>query len=122
MYKYLNIRYDSSYTHFLRTDSIINFINDFEEVKQTDKVQFESNTDYPWGVISLIHCDEKGLYSIEQGEYFEKVNLIEIICSDNIESFEHYLKVASRIAKRINWELVDDDNDEVLVENNKSAA
>ncbi len=114
-YKYLNIRFDSKYSIETDTKELLDFIKRIPEVKQTDKVQFENKTNFPWGVISLIKCDQRGCFSIDKGQYFEMVNLVELLFSDNQESLTHYQKIGTEIANQLNWELIDDDTDEILM-------
>ena len=114
-YKYLNIRFDSKYSVYINTTELIEFIKTILEVEQTDKVQFKNKGDYPWGVISLIKCDKHGNFSLDKDQYFEKINLIEILFLDTDESLKHYLEIGTRIAKKINWEIVDEDTHEILI-------
>ena len=107
-YKCLNIRFDSKYSVYSRTKELIQFIKSIPELKQTDNIQFVNKDNYPWGVISLIKCDEQGCFSFDKGEYFEEVNLIEVLFSDTEESLSHYLKIGTSIANKMNWEIVED--------------
>jgi len=117
-YRYLNIRFDSKYSLDTDTTKLIEFIKTMSELKQTDKVQFENTETYPWGVISLIKCDERGCFSLEKGKYVAQANLIELLFSDTEESLSHYLEIGAKIAKKINWEINDEDIDEILVPKN----
>ena len=114
-YRCLNIRFDSKHSININTVELIAFIKSFPELKQTDKVQFKNIDDYPWGVISLLKCDENGCFSLDKDEYFEQVNLIELLFSDTKELLSYYLEIGTRIAEKMNWELMDDDVDEILV-------
>lgn len=114
-YKYLNIRFDSKYSMYKHTMRLIEFIKTIPELKQTDKVQFKNADDYPWGVISLIKCDKHGNFSLNKRECFAEVNLIEILFFDTDESLKHYLEIGTRIANKMNWEIVDEDTDEILI-------
>lgn len=114
-YSYLNIRFNSTYSKIIQTEKIIPFVNSLIELKQTDKVQFKNTEPYPWGVVSLVKCSDRGNYSLDTGEYFEFVNLIELLFLDKEDSRDHYIKLGAKIARKLQWEMIDDDTDEIIV-------
>jgi len=107
-YTSINIRFDSKYSVYTKTKELIEFIKTIPELMQTDKIQFGNKDNYPWGVISLIKCDEHGCFSFDKAEYLEEVNLLEILFDDKEESLNHYLEIGTRIANKMNWEIVED--------------
>jgi hypothetical protein len=117
-YRYLNIRFDSKYSKDLNTKDVILIIEKIDGLTRKDKCQFENVENFPWLVLSLIKCNDRGNFSIDKGEYFEKINLIELIFSDNQESYDVYAPVAKEIANKINWEVIDDHNEEIIIEKN----
>jgi len=117
-YRYLNIRFDKEYSDKLNTEDVIKIVNGISGLVQTDKCQFENQKDFPWLVLSLIKCNEFGNYSIDKGEYFQKINLIELLFNDCDESFNTYFPIAKQIAETINWEVLDCDNEEIIIEKN----
>ena len=112
IYKYLNIRYDSRYSKAIKTESVIKLIEKIDCIQRKGKIQFENKIEYPWLVLSLIKCNEKGNFSFNGGDYFEEINLIELIIVDNEESISKYQPIAKQIAKQIDWEVIDDHKDE----------
>ncbi|NME72758.1 hypothetical protein [Flammeovirga aprica] len=114
-YGYLNIRFDSKYSKDLNTKDLILIIKKIDGLTRKDKCQFENAENFPWLVLSLINCNDRGNFSIDEGEYFEKINLIELIFSDNQESYDVYFLIGKDIANKINWEVIDDHTEEVIV-------
>lgn len=121
-YTYFEIRYDSKYSQFIDTQRVLKYISSLDELVLVDKIQYKNRPDLPWGVVTLVKANERGNYSYDKGEYFEKINLIEMILKDDPNSFDHYLGIGKRIAKNLNWELMDCDNDTILIKNEKGAA
>ncbi|WP_103070124.1 hypothetical protein [Aquimarina sediminis] len=98
---------------YTNTIELVEFIKTIPELKQTDKVQFENTDDCPWGVVSLIKCDDHGCFSFDKKKHVAQVNLIELLFSDTEESLSHYLEIGTRIAKKLDWKISDDHNDEI---------
>ena len=116
MDRYLNVRFDSAYSREVATAKLLDLVQTFPELKQIDKLQFENKEGFPYGIVSLIQCDAQGCFSFNRGDYFENVNLVEFLIPDTEEAVSHYLKLAKRITEMLQWELVDADTDEVLIE------
>lgn len=114
-YSYWNIRFDSDYSLEVETGKVIDFIQTFPELKQTDKLEFKSQDNYPWGILSLIKCDNRGCFGFGEGHYFDKINLIQIIFADEIDSFDYYYALGLKITEEMNWEMIDDEIDELLI-------
>lgn len=116
IYKYLSIRFDEKYSGILKTEDVIKLLIGFPGLHQTDKCQFENKEGEPWLVLSLIKCDAHGCYSINKGEYFSNINLIELVFNDSDISFNTYFPLAKRIAESINWEVFDSQEEEVIIQ------
>ena len=121
-YTYFELRYDSNYSRTIDTEEVLDYISSLDELVRVDKIQYKNKPELPWGIVTLIMASEKGNYSYDKGEYFEKINLIEMILKDDSNSFDHYLGIGERIAKNLNWELMDCDDDTILIKNEKGAA
>jgi hypothetical protein len=115
IYRYLNIRFNSKYSRNLNTKDVIPVINKINGLARKDKCKFENDDNLPWLVLSLVKCNERGNYSIDEGEYFEEINLIEFIFAEDEESYNTYITIAKEIAHKFNWEVVDDHNNEMVV-------
>jgi hypothetical protein len=115
-YRYLNIRFDKEYSDSLNTEHIIKILKCISGLTQTDKCEFKNQNELPWLVLSLIKCNEFGNYDIDKGEYLSEINLIELKFNGTDESDKTYIRIAKQIAEFINWEVIDCDNDEIIIQ------
>ncbi|PHR88856.1 MAG: hypothetical protein COA78_36180 [Blastopirellula sp.] len=104
MYRYLNIRSDKHYSEFIESIKVIIFLDESDKFIQVDHHVYKSVEGYPWTYINLLEADKDGNFSLDQNKIKEKINLIEIICSD-IQENEWYQELAKKIARQFSWEV-----------------
>ena len=103
MYRYLNIRSDKDYSEFLETHKVKKLLSGLKGFIEDDYQVYKSTKGNPWTIINLLEADKEGNYSLNKAEQKEKINLIEIICSETDEQW--YNELAEIVAKQFSWEV-----------------
>ena len=102
---YITIRSDPSYARTVDADSITAFLRALPELVQTGVNTFAAAPGHPWVNITLAMSNH-GSYA-DLGVRLSAVNLLDIVCSDE-HAQSGYDDLASRIAKFLDWEALDE--------------
>jgi hypothetical protein len=76
-------------------------------------ISYENAIGYPWISLSLVKS-RKGNYSVSSETWNREFNMIPVVCSksDNGKVPVAQVDVLIRIARILNWELIDEETDE----------
>jgi hypothetical protein len=113
LYGYYEIRGAADYSISVDTEITLAMLDGFSELKRTGLISYENAIGYPWIYLSLVKS-RKGNYSVGPETWDSEFNMIPIVC---IKSEDGKVPVAQvelliRIAKILNWELIDEETDE----------
>jgi hypothetical protein len=118
LYGYYEIRGAVDYSIVADTESMLAILDGFSELKRTGLISYENAIGYPWISLSLVKS-RKGNYSVSSETWDREFNMIPIVCSksENGKVPVAQVELLVRIAEILNWELIDeeDENDEQVI-------
>jgi hypothetical protein len=111
-YYYLNICSDEKLSFSYETLKIRELLISLNEFKQTSDFIFTNKPDFPFATVTLLNAKNIDSWSDKDIDE-EKTNLINIVCvKDNDENFENLKNTFVKIAKSLNWKLINEESDD----------
>jgi len=113
MCRYLVVRPDDSFSRTVATPVVAAFLATLPTLRRTSPTAPYQGV----GVqVLLVHCDPAGNYSMFADQPAPAgINRIELICScHGPQRYRDWESLAGLIAEHLDWEVVDDETDEVL--------
>ena len=103
-YNYYNIQSDPSFTQKVETNIAIDVLVNTNCFKQKNHQTFSNADSFPWVDICLVETADGNYASSDEAN--DWITLIAIVCSkgDNIDQ-AIYINIFSEIARRLNWKL-----------------
>ena len=113
LYGYYEIRGSADYSISADTEDMRTILADFPELKRVGLMSYENALGYPWISLCLAKSS-KGSYSVSPETWNTEFNTIPVVCSksDSGKVPAAQLDLLLRIAALLNWELLEEENDE----------
>ncbi|MEN2400124.1 hypothetical protein GKZ90_0010065 [Flavobacterium sp. MC2016-06] len=110
-YYYLNIYSDKELSTSFNTLEIRNFLESLKELKKKSDFVFNNQTDFPFTIIILLNARNIDSWS-DKDVNESKTNLLSIVCAkSNDEDFKILKETFIKIAKFLNWKLIEEDSE-----------
>ncbi|MFD7450858.1 hypothetical protein [Kitasatospora sp. NPDC059827] len=113
---YLAIRSDSRYGESIPTSALTEYLDSIPELCRTDLSGYTAEGGLlGWVHLVIASCGPTGSYATHPSRLPQDINLVQLICSSSLGSnYEAQEALARRIAVRLDWEMLDDETDEIL--------
>ncbi|WP_369036271.1 hypothetical protein [Streptomyces adonidis] len=109
VYTYLTVRSDRRYGESVAARVLVEFLDSVSELRRTDLAFYEAVDGVGWLQVVMADCDSDGNYAVHKGTAPQRVNVVELICSDadGPRAWETARELAARIADVLGWEVAD---------------
>jgi hypothetical protein len=116
-YWYYEIRGNASYSELRATEELMTIIDEQGVLQRKGSHDLVNKGDEPFISIRCVKCDTIGNYGAENEHI--NTNLIVVVTSKVSGTPPPYLELLGTIARRLNWELIlemdDDENEDVVL-------
>jgi hypothetical protein len=110
-YHYFNIRSDEKCSQYTDSKKLLKFLTHEVGLIETTPNSINGNSEHPWLSLSMVVADENGSYS-SNIPIPDKINFIPIVGSKDGTNREDYIKLLTKIAQWLNWELIDEEDED----------
>lgn len=112
-YYYINIYHDKNLSIECNTHLLVEFLKSLPELQQTSPFKFTNTGRLPFAELLLLRAKDADSWSEARDTSSQKTNMIAIVCAkDTPERFQQLKATFIKIASFLNWQMVDEENDE----------
>ncbi|WP_405535870.1 hypothetical protein OG787_19420 [Streptomyces sp. NBC_00075] len=114
MYTYVTVRSDCRYGESVPARVLVEYLDSAPELRRIDLAFYEAVDGVGWLHVVMADCDSDGNYAAHKGRMPQRVNVVELVCSDadGPRTREIARELAARIADVLGWEVADPEADE----------
>jgi len=112
-YYYFEIRGRDDYSLYTKSEPLVAYLVDELGLIRESEDSFVGKNGDPHIDLSLVCASNNGSYSTKD-VLSEFINLVVVIGSRESSSQEVYLGLLTKIAKKLNWCLIDEEDDELV--------
>ncbi len=112
-YLYYAIRTDANYAKVFPLESIVKILEDTGVLKKKHLLSYENTATFPWMNLTIALSRDGG-FAVDNDTWLTHANLISVLCSRGDDE-KKYLEVLMQIATLLQWQLIDENEDEDIV-------